>query len=179
MIKLHSEILEKYILTGTNRSHYASSINRKLNIAMHLLVHQAIVVGIILAAIGGSNLAKPASSSNSLSTAATLVKVGYIILFLVVVKLAINALFVQKHLSRSTENQNMRTGILPLVYWTLIAIVFVAVRVIYGLVFAFDRSPKLSPYSGSFAVKFVLIFLVQLIAALCLVVGGLVTKNIK
>jgi heme/copper-type cytochrome/quinol oxidase subunit 2 len=165
-------------INGINRSFYAPSINRKINFIIHLLIHQAIVVGIVLAAIGGSNLAKPASSSNNLSTAATLVKVGYIVLLLVLVKLAIYAIFVRQRLSRPTEAQNNKTSVLPLVYWTLLAMVFVAVRVIYGLVFAFDRSPKLSPYSGGFAIKFILIFLVQLLAALCLVVGGLVTKNI-
>ncbi len=65
-----------------------------------------------------------------------------------------------------------------LLYFVTPAALFAIVRAVYTVVYSFDRSPRVSPWTGTFAVKFVLIFLVQLIAALCLVVGGVVTRFI-
>lgn len=84
-------------------------------------------------------------------------------------------------LHRLRNNPDVRGHIrdaLYLTYFALIAIVFALVRVIYSVVYAFNRSPSLSPLTATFAVRFLLIFLVQLLAALCLVVGGVISRNI-
>ena len=66
-----------------------------------------------------------------------------------------------------------------LLYFGMPAALFTLVRAVYTVLYSFDRSPKVSPVTGTFAVKVVLIFLVQLIATLCLTVGGVVTRFIR
>jgi uncharacterized membrane protein YcfT len=58
------------------------------------------------------------------------------------------------------------------------AVVILLARVIYSIVYGFTLNPSLSPYTGSLAIKVVLIFLVQFIAALIIAVAGFVTRNI-
>jgi hypothetical protein len=173
-----AEILLR-LVNSINSAHYAPSITRKLNIALHIFVHQFIIVGIVMAAIGGTKLTNLSSSKADLTTAETLVKVGYILLLGVILELLMFAWFVRSRLRSSTEIGIQSGQANRLVSWTSLSTAFVAVRVIYGVVFAFDRSEKLSPYTGVFAVKFVLIFLVQLVATLLLLVGGLSTCQIQ
>jgi hypothetical protein len=134
---------------------------------MHIMVSG----GIAIAAVGGSNLYTDASSPSKVSTDRGLLKAGYLILLLVIILLIAHAIV----LVRSVRN----TSAITLLHWVLVAILFLAIRVIYSVVYAFTGKPSLSPLTGTFAIKFVLIFLVQLIAACCLVVGGFVTRNMN
>ena len=131
-----------------------------------------------MAAIGGSNLAKSDATSKDISKAYDLQRAGYIILLLVVLVLAAYAIFALLRLRSSSDAQGATRDAQRLTYFASVAIVFAAVRVLYSIVYAFNRSPKLSPVTATFAVRFVLIFLVQLLAALSLIVGGVVTRNI-
>ena len=65
-----------------------------------------------------------------------------------------------------------------LLYGTMLALVFLGIRTAYALVYSFDHSSKVSPITAGFGVKFALIFLVQLLAAVCLIGAGLVTRRI-
>jgi hypothetical protein len=162
------------LLTVAQRSTYAPNHNVKLGWAFALLVHVFVSGGIAIAAVGGSNLYKDSSSPSKLSTDHALQKAGYLILLLAVVLLAMRAAQTLTGLRRSSR----RCAALTMTHWVLAAIPFVFVRVIYSVVYAFDNKPSLSPVTGSFAVKFVLIFLVQVVAACCLVVGGFQTRAI-
>jgi hypothetical protein len=65
-----------------------------------------------------------------------------------------------------------------LVLWTMVAILFTAIRVVYGLVYAFSSDKqKLSPVTADFTIKFIFIFLVQFIAAACLLIGGIWSRS--
>jgi hypothetical protein len=135
------------------------------------------VVGIVMAAIGGSKLAS-ATSSKDVSTDYDLQRAGYILLLVVVILLTVYAMFTIMRLRRQSYTQGAVRDALILTYCALAAIIFVYVRLIYSIIYAFDRSPRLSPLTATFAVRFVLIFLTQLLAALCLVTGGIITRNI-
>jgi hypothetical protein len=76
--------------------------------------------------------------------------------------------------SRSSATRSAQT----LIYAVLAAVVILLARVIYSIVYGFTLNPSLSPYTGSLAVKVVLIFLVQFIAALIIAVAGFLTRNI-
>jgi len=55
----------------------------------------------------------------------------------------------------------------------------VGIRSIYSVVYTFDHSSTaLNPVTGSFAVKLILVVLVQLLAAAALIVGGYRARDI-
>src|SRR5947209_1886003 len=62
---------------------------------------------------------------------------------------------------------------------SMLALPFTAIRATYGIVYSFDHSPTVNPVTSIFAVKLVLIFLVQLLAVIALVIGGVLTRNIR
>ena len=62
--------------------------------------------------------------------------------------------------------------------WNAIGALFIGARVVYAVVYTCDwRDSKLSPYSGSIAVRVILDFLVPLGPAVCMVLGGWQTKD--
>jgi ABC-type Co2+ transport system permease subunit len=140
-----------------------------------LLMHMLVSGGIAIAAVGGSGLYSDASDPSKVSTDRGLLKAGYLILLVAVILLAALAIFTLLRL-RSVRSKGSANRLL---YSVLAALPFVAVRVIYSVVYAFTLKPSLSTLTGTFAVKFVLIFLVQLVAACCLIAGGLFTLDIK
>jgi hypothetical protein len=80
---------------------------------------------------------------------------------------------------RSLPSALRECNTILLLYSTMLALPFTGIRAIYSVVYAFDTSPAVNPITGVFAVKFVLVFLVQLLAVLFLAVGGIVTRNIR
>jgi hypothetical protein len=65
-----------------------------------------------------------------------------------------------------------------LVYGVVAAVIVLFARIIYSIVFGFTLDPSLSLYTGSMVVKVILIFLVQLIAAICVAIAGFAARNI-
>jgi hypothetical protein len=137
-----------------------------------------ISTGIALAAVGGANLAKPESPENSHSTDNALRKVGSLMLLLSAVLLIVFAFNTYCRL-KSLPSAHFNHNAIRLLYFAMLALPFTTIRAIYSNVYAFDNSPTVNPVTGVFAVKFVLIFLVQLLAALPLVIGGIMTRNIR
>ncbi|KIX01049.1 uncharacterized protein Z518_10115 [Rhinocladiella mackenziei CBS 650.93] len=121
-----------------------------------------------LAATGGSKLADQNATQSDVDTAHTLQEVGSVILL--VTWTALVVLCVQLNLKLSSR-RNLRILM-------AIACVFVGIRAIYSVVYAFDRSPSLNPITGDFTVKVILVILVQLMAALVLLIVGFLTRNI-
>jgi hypothetical protein len=159
-------------------------MQRLLKIVLHVFFHFMAATGIALAAVGSANLAQPQTESNKYSTDNGLIKAGYLILLLFVIILAVYAAYIRVRISRGfgvahdSEHQRIVENPLmihpsPLVTWAAAALVLTAARVIYGVVYAFSNDKaKLSPVTGGFAIKFILVFGVQLLAALCLITGG-------
>jgi hypothetical protein len=152
---------------------------------VQLALHPFVVTGVALAAAGGSSLGKPESAKNNYHRDHKLQEIGYILLMLSSLFLAIYAAATYRGIRNGPASYNSRPApnresqALRLLYCVLGALPFVIVRAFYGVVFAFDHSPAVNPVSGTFAVKFVLIFLVQTIAALLLVTGGFWTSGIR
>lgn len=46
------------------------------------------------------------------------------------------------------------------------------------MVYSFDRLPSVSPITGKFVIKLILVSLMQLLAAILLTAGGVLTRNI-
>ncbi|KAF2103173.1 hypothetical protein NA57DRAFT_52703 [Rhizodiscina lignyota] len=153
---------------------YIPNYNVKIGRTIQLVLHVLTTGGIALAAVGASNLSSDASSPDKLSKDHDNQRAGYLILFLVSIFLTANCLYTYFRL-RSHDHKSLA---LKLVFWIFPALPFVATRIIYSITYAFSNNPSLSPVTGTFGVKFGLIFLVQLIAALCLAVGGAVSLDI-
>jgi cytochrome bd-type quinol oxidase subunit 2 len=160
---------------------YAPNSNILLDLALQVFVHMLTVSGIALAAAGGSNLAN-APSSNDISHDIRQQETGYVLLLVVLVILVLYAAHTLRRASAHTSNANTSTNknssALHFTHAVCLALVFVAIRVLYSVAYAFSRSSNLNPVTGTFAVKFILIFLAQLIAALCLLVGGILDRDI-
>ena len=142
--------------------------------ALHLIV----TIGIALSAYGGAHLSQPESAKNNHAKDNTLRKIGSLLLFLTAMLLiayAFNTYRRLKAVPRSLLNHNA----IRLMYSAMLALPFTAIRATYGIVYSFDYSPKVNPVTGVFAVKLVLIFLVQLLAVFALVIGGIMTRNIR
>ena len=130
-----------------------------------------------MAAIGGSKLADPEINGNSWSTDHSLRKAGSCILLLVWVLLCAYAANIYR---KTRRQQGNATHALAWRYFIFVAlsIPFVGIRAVYGVLYAFDNSKAVNPSTGSFAVKFILIFLVQLIAVGCFVIGGWLSRDV-
>ncbi|OAP58802.1 hypothetical protein AYL99_06099 [Fonsecaea erecta] len=131
-------------------------------------IHVGAISGIALLATGGAKLGGDHNTQSDINTAYTLLKTGAIILLLtwIAVFLLCAHLCLKLHKQRAAG------------FLMVLASVFIGVRAIYSVVYAFDHARSLSPFTGSFAVKFVLIFLVQLISILFLLAVAFVTRNL-
>jgi hypothetical protein len=99
-------------------------------------------------------------------------------LFLSAALLIVYAYHAYRRLTRLSSALLNRNAV-RLLYYAMLALPFTAIRAIYSVVYSFDSSPTINPITGVFAVKLVLIVLVQLLAVLFLVVGGLMARNIR
>lgn len=143
----------------------------------------AIVAGIVISAIGSANIYAATTPANR-ATFQHLQEAGSLILLLALILITLYALKTRFTLGRqsrsSGSSKHHRQSKLPafLVDAAIVALPFLYARVIYGIVYAFTQSRKLSPITGEFVIQVVLITVVQSVAALILLVGGLVTMNI-
>lgn len=152
------------------RSSYGTS-NRPAWIA-HLgevVVHISAVSGIALAATGGAKLADRNATPSDINSAHTLQEVGAIILLLTWLALAFFCVLLLRKLGSDRV-----LGVLM-----LLAGAFIGARAIYTVVYAFDHSRSINVFTGTFVIKLVLVFLVQLLAVLTLLVVGFMTRHIN
>ncbi|KIW88878.1 uncharacterized protein Z519_10362 [Cladophialophora bantiana CBS 173.52] len=154
-------LLRGYYATS-NRSQFATLIEEAG-------IHVGAITGIALLATGGAKLGDDNNTQSDINTAYTLLETGAVILLATWIAVS----FLCSHICLKLL-QNRRTAG-PLM---LLACIFTGVRAIYSVVYAFDHAKSLSPFTGTFAVKFVFMFLVQLIAFLLLLAVAFVTRNI-
>jgi hypothetical protein len=130
-------------------------------------VHIGAVTGIALVAVGASKLFSQNATPSDINTGYTMFKVGALILLSTWIALTLLCL----QLFGKLKSQ-------PILGLTMVAACgFIGVRAIYTVVYAFDHTSSLSPFTGSFVVKLIPIFLVQLLAALSLVMVAFQTRN--
>jgi len=143
-----------------------------------MVLHLLTTVGIVLSAYGGAHLSQPESAKNNHTKDNTIRKVGPLLLFLTAMLLIVYAFNTYRRL-KALPSSLLNHNAIRLLYFTMLALPFTAIRATYGIVYSFDHSSTVNPVTGAFAVKLVLIFLVQLLAVLALVIGGIMTRNIR
>ncbi|EXJ59764.1 hypothetical protein A1O7_03911 [Cladophialophora yegresii CBS 114405] len=129
--------------------------------------HLGAVTGVVLVALGATKLFGQNTTPSDITTGYTMLKVGAIILLATWMALT----FVCLPLFGKLKSQPI-LGLLM-----VSACAFIGVRAVYSVVYAFDHTNSLSPFTGSFVVKLVLIFLAQLLAALSLVAVAFLTRD--
>lgn len=174
----NSLVVSSSRVSNTHSYHRIPNHNRKISLQIQLVLHMLVSGGIALSAIGGSKLAKPESATNKYSNDRALRKIGPLIIFLTTVLLISYALYTYRRL-KSLPSARLNRSVIRLLHFAMLALPFTYIRAIYSIVYSFDTSPSVNPITGVFAVKFILIFLVQLLATLSLVVGGIMTRNIR
>jgi hypothetical protein len=168
-------------LANNFRHTYEVGHDVKMGWVIDLFLHLAIVAGIVLVAIGFSQLYTATTAANR-AIYQHLTEAGSIVLLLVLVLITVYALKTAFTLGRQSHGTYTRKGQsnspVLLVGAAILALPFLYARVIYTIIFAFTLSGKLSPITGEFVIQVVLITVVQTMAALILLVGGLMTMNI-
>ncbi|EXJ67208.1 uncharacterized protein A1O5_09855 [Cladophialophora psammophila CBS 110553] len=153
-------LLRGYYATS-NRSQFATLIEEAA-------IHVGAITGIALLATGGTKLGDDNDTQSDINTGYTLLEAGAVILLVTWIAVS----FLCGQICLKLQNQRSAGFVMVL------ACTFIGVRAIYSVVYAFDHAKSLSPFTGTFAVKFVFMFLVQLIAFLLLLAVAFVTRNI-
>ncbi len=149
-------------------SYYGTSNRGKLQaLISEVVVHTGAIAGIALVAVGTTKLFGQNVTHSDINTGHTMVKAGALILLLTWFILV--ALCVQ--LFGALREQ------LSVALLMVSACAFIGVRAVYGVVYAFDHAPSLSPFTGSFVVKLVLVTLVLLSTALSMFAVAFLTRN--
>jgi len=163
-------------------SHYLNpNPNNLLDTKFQGFFHIATVVGLVLAAIGGSSLGKPQTDKNNYANDHKKQEAGSVILFAVWILMCLYAFSIHRMTRQSAPagaSVKARASASRMLTLTVASAPFIGVRALYGIIYSFDHSPSVSPVKGTFAVRFVLIFLVQLLAVAGLIVGGVLSRHI-
>ncbi|KAF2758983.1 hypothetical protein EJ05DRAFT_475218 [Pseudovirgaria hyperparasitica] len=161
-------------------SKYTKNYKKQVEWAVIIFLHVVVSTGIILVAIGGSHLSDPAEDPKK---SQNLMEGGYILVLLGLLLvtgyiIATWRILPSAHQAGGAHASSAQAKTMALA--VICTLPFIYARVIFGVVSAFKilTDPSLSPFNGSFVVKLVPMSLMQIFAALILVVGGLLTRNI-
>lgn len=143
---------------------------------IQIQIHTICTVGMILLILGSIHLAEAKSPSDAdaayklRSAGAVLWFVTWLVLVQYVGWLFLRYRKVQEKSARSTA---------ALRAWTLVALLFGGAKVVYAAVYTLDHADTaISPITGSFAIKVVLVVGVQFFAAVAMVIGGWMSLSI-
>lgn len=150
---------------------------KKTGWIFELLLHVMLVGGIALLAVGDSKAATAATSSD-INAYRALAYVGAILLLVAWLSICVWACQTFWVSSKQKKSGAPNCIARTLITEVLVSLPFSGVRVCYSIAYTFDQSRSLYPATAGFLVDFFLIFLVQLVAALVLVVGLFVTRKI-
>jgi hypothetical protein len=131
-----------------------------------------------IATIGGENLDKRGLDANicpQTPSNPVMERIGFIGLLVVCGLIAAFASFILFNARRAKEQSIRNVFILTIT--TLAALPFIAVRLAHSIGYSFYRTPGRDPDCGIFGVRFGLVFFLQLLAALILTGGGLMSRN--
>lgn len=142
-----------------------------------LQIHTISITGMILVIIGSTGLLS-AKSVSDFDTHETLRKVGSILLLLLVLGLAHYSIWMLLQCRKATSS-NIRYCVLSLARWTVAAIPLIAVKIAYSVAYTFDyTNTSLSPVTGSFVVKLLLVVGAPMFAIFAMVIGTWKSKDI-
>ena len=167
-----------YQVVSTHDKHTTERINSRLWL-VQTQFHAATIVGMVLVIVGTVNLyshSKPLSSSK-IQSDNHLREAGACIITAVWIGLAAYSLFVYMKVKKTPELHSTKMG--RYAACVIAAVPFIGARALYTVVYTFDHGDNsLSPITGSFAVKLVLVVLVQLLAVLAFIAGGWMTRGL-
>ncbi|KAF7592263.1 hypothetical protein BBP40_000465 [Aspergillus hancockii] len=149
----------------------------------HNILHGRIVI-IAITSLMGAGLGLSISASLKIYQGQELPKdlmhwkVGMVLIAVVWAIEVLWALFSLLPSQRQKDAAGYKAGT-KLLYGALGAIVFAGVRVIYNLIAVMTQRKDLSSVSGTIAVRVVLIFLPEALAALSMIAAGLWTRNLR
>ncbi|KAK3390346.1 hypothetical protein B0H63DRAFT_112172 [Podospora didyma] len=152
------------------------SLDPKVGWLFVLIFHMVVAGGIGLVASGSSALQGDHPKPSDLS----LVKVGMAILTVCWVGLCFSAaLSVRMRLRASRAADSVYRAGSILLNAVSASLVFLGVRVIYGLAALCTENPSLSPISGTLVARALLSFLPELASTLMLIAAGVLTRNVS
>ncbi|GAB7349058.1 hypothetical protein MBLNU459_g8020t1 [Dothideomycetes sp. NU459] len=145
----------------------------KTKLGGQCLIHAGTIAGVALAAYGGSQLVKSGLTFEQVSKYEHMQEAGCVLMFLVWIILLFSAARLVREV-RSSASPSM----FKLFIAVAVALLPIGIRSVYGIVYAFDHSPDVSSIYGTFAIRLLLVFLMQLLAALAMIAGGVISRNI-
>jgi hypothetical protein len=155
------------------RAFYIEKRSTRIN-KMVLGVLQLLAIGFItMGTIGSSGV-----SSTSPHPIPVLSRIGYVgLLGLVIFTLFLSGVVLHR-LERREGFQNEH-NVHWMVHAVLMSLPFIFVRITYGVASVFEPASYQDPEAGSFPIIFLLIFMSELLATICLTFGGLRTRIAK
>jgi len=136
------------------------------------------MTGVALVAVGASKLAD-ATTPDALHSATTLAKAGAAILFLGWIFLAAVAIVSALDGHMHPYHQSQYDDGTRLLIAVLLALPFLAVRVIMSLAFFASGNADLGPSTSPMVVRVIPYFLMELAVTLLLIAAGVYTRNIR
>lgn len=154
-----------------------SAPSKRAGQVFEFLIHIIVVTGVALLATGNSSTAK-AITADQAHNDRVLAYAGACLLLASWFIVVAWACWVFRTSSAQKRRGSFRPLPRLLLTEIIISLPFTGVRVMYSMIYTFDRSSSLNPATATFAVDFLLIFLSQLVAVSILVVALVVTRNI-
>lgn len=151
---------------------------KKIGWIWELGLHILAVAGIVMLAIGYSH-AETATDPSTVKNYRAVAEAGAMLLLVAWILTCVWAFLTFKESSKQKKNRTYNHLARLLLTETMVSLPFTGVRVCYTIVYTFDRSRSVNPVTASFVVDFFLVFLVQLLAALVLVLGLFITRDIR
>ncbi|KAJ5603357.1 hypothetical protein N7537_006313 [Penicillium hordei] len=161
---------------------YCLSPSKRTEWTFMALIHVLVATGVAMVGVGAGGLLGDTPKPSDLSN----IKVGMVLLEVAWGVLALWGLWTLWNGTgggrKSTGNRDVPAGLAAREGWllltgTLLALALVEISVVYMLIAEFTQRADLNPMTGSLAVRVVLGFFPELLAAIVLVFAGFVTRR--
>ncbi|KAI9924789.1 hypothetical protein MW887_006645 [Aspergillus wentii] len=149
-------------------------LHKAFHWAFVIIMHMTVMGAVVVAAKGAAGLA----GNNPTSTDTNLLQAGIAILETCWAILVIWALFALLPAQRAKNAPGYKEGS-TLLYGSLIALVFIGIRVLYALIADCTQDAKLNPMSGELAIRVVLGLISELVTVLVFIYVGVRTLDVR
>lgn len=165
----------RFYLFGLRETTTAS----KIELQLVLLFHIAVIAAVALLAVGASGLSstKDQADPTKLNNDWHLAAGGAVILLLMIVVLFGAAVFT--YLSEKKPQQPQQHLAQRLVVAVVVACPLLLIRVAGSTAYFLGKNANMNPISGTWGVRIGLYLVPEVLAALALLVGGLVARNVR
>lgn len=160
----------------------SSSEAKKLETIFVLFFHVFVMSAIALLAVGASGLSKPADQADPVKLARDwhLAGGGCIILLLMITAAGVVAFWTFfSSTSSSQRGRNVTAAAQKLALAVAVAAPVLCIRVIGSAAFYFGKKLDMNPVSGTMGFRVGLYLIPEVIAAIVLLVGGIMSRNVR